>query len=622
MNHDRAQSALSERMDGERLKPSAARALEEHLETCSRCRAFESNAAHLRAAVRIRTAEEVPDLTARILAALPATPRSVWRPKRSRPPSAWIAAALVIGIIAGSLSVGGPFQRPTSTPVAVADIVRGVRAAADDLNSYHASFAISERGLSALVPERSLSMNVWFSAPGRFRLDVTDSTAYPSDSWTPTDLSFVSDGAVAYTTGPSGCPAALAVELCPPTRAVTQERTAFSTEAPLPADLILPLDTLGSSRGITALGAGTVLSRPAIRVQMTFDRAQPLFPFLRLGGTWRPFFSEDRVVVWLDANSWFPLRYSVFPSADPARRDWELRFGITEEQPDRQIFGVTATSLQTQSPPAADVFAIPGGTGTGAVSIPAIPSRVGFQPATPTATQGLELTSAVVPTSDAPGGPQVLLTYSSGLSYLKVGERRGGRGEVAVGSERVPIPGGGVAYYEPASDTRGRRVSIHTSTGDIVLESNLSREGLIDVAASIPVKGLPLPSDSARLTKDQAGRIAPFALAATLPEGYSFTSAARTLADGVRGVTIYFGQPNSDVEGPQIAIHIERSNALPAVAAADLSTLSIPGHGQARWTPGSGRLEWIDSGRYISLEAPGWQLNDLLAIATAMKAAA
>jgi hypothetical protein len=37
---------------------------------------------------------------------------------------------------------------------------------------------------------------------------------------------------------------------------------------------------------------------------MRFDRAAPLFPFLR-GGTWRPFFPEDRVVLWLDATSWF-----------------------------------------------------------------------------------------------------------------------------------------------------------------------------------------------------------------------------------------------------------------------------------------------------------------------------
>ena len=44
MNHDQAERLLSARIDGERLSARATAALDQHLETCVECRAFERGA--------------------------------------------------------------------------------------------------------------------------------------------------------------------------------------------------------------------------------------------------------------------------------------------------------------------------------------------------------------------------------------------------------------------------------------------------------------------------------------------------------------------------------------------------------------------------------------------------
>jgi hypothetical protein len=182
VNCERARAAISERMDGEHLAARVGQPLDAHLETCADCRTFASSASRLRTAVRIREAERIPDLVAPIMATIE---RERIRPKRrtiaavSRPPlsrrfAAPVAAALVVGLVAGSLAVGGPWQRDSTRPLAVADVIRGVQAAADGLTSYHATFAITEHGLAADVPVRSLSPR-----RGRRRTCARSSTGRP-----------------------------------------------------------------------------------------------------------------------------------------------------------------------------------------------------------------------------------------------------------------------------------------------------------------------------------------------------------------------------------------------------------------------------------------------------------
>jgi hypothetical protein len=446
-------------------------------------------------------------------------------------------------------------------------------------------------------------------------MDVVDHTVYPSPAWTPTDLRAIVDGPTTYRSGPTGCPSNLGAASCPPTRAIVDQRVPVANGSPLPADLVLPLDTLSSARGVTVLGEGTLLGRPVIRVELPFDRASPLFPFIGLGGTWRPFFAEDRVVLTLDAQSWFPLRYTVFPSSDPARRSWELRFGLAEEPPGRAIFDVSATAFDERRPPAG-IFAIPGGIAP-SVPISSVNARLGVAPITPTAPGGLSLTSTVLP-AGGDGAPQLILTYSRGVSYLRVGERIGAGPPPLIdpGAERVRLAGG-TGYYVPASTDQGRRVVIHTAAADLFLESNLPRDQLLAVAASIPVRGEAVASSATRrvsLAEAQARFGSPLEATPTLPNGELLASVQLSTDRSAPGVTLYYRQPSSDLAGAPIRLHLEHAAALPPIASASQSLLDVGGL-SARWTPEGSRLEWIDNGVYRMLDAPGQSLGEVLTLA-------
>jgi outer membrane lipoprotein-sorting protein len=647
VNCDRAQAVLSARLDGDRAPERVGAAADAHAATCARCQAFEAGALRVRTSVRVRPAEPVPDLVGsimtRVTAEAGARPRRVTPAPGRRHPSrsrrlAPVLAATIAGVMAGSVVVGGPWQRSTTTPIAAAAVVADVQAAAPTLDSFAATFAVTEHGLSPDVPERRLRMEVAFLAPQRFRLDVRDETTYPSTRWTPTDLTFIADGSSTYRSGATGCPADLPAGGCPPTRTTITTRSAYSVRAPAPADLVLPLTTFSSADGIQVLGTDRVAGRDAIRVQLTFARAQALFPFLQLGGTWRPFFANDRVELWLDASGWFPLRYTVYPSTDPARTPWELRFGIPHEPTDEPIFDVRLTSLDPDAPDPA-TFEVPGWSSAPSVPLASFPRRVGYLPVTPTSPGALTLSSAVVPPGDDPDAPRSVLLYTDGMAYVRIGERPDWTatrlfGPVDQAAQQVDLSGGSVAYYEPAGDGLGRRLAIHASTTNVFLESNLPRAQLLTLAASLPVRGEAIPDAWRTLTgsgisieqvaPDVALARSPIALAlpSTLPAGYVLASGqvmSHTNAAGsdVIAVSFVFRQRQSDAVGGPIVLHVQAGAALPPASSADQVVVSLDGM-RARWTPGRGQLEWIEGDAYLSLQGgPG--LPTLLALASQVR---
>jgi hypothetical protein len=639
VNCDRAQAAASARMDGEHLPSREATDVEAHLATCVDCGRFLARSERIRRSLRIRPAEEVPDLVAPIMAAVAAEPR----PKRPVPftgrnaparRTSWrpVAAALVVGLVAGSIAVGGPLRNPREDSVAAQRIVKGVRAAARRLAAFQAMYAITEQGMPG-VGTRSFSMDLAFGAPQRYRLDVVDHTSYPP-GWAPTDLTFIQDGTATYRRGPLPCPAVIAAGACLHSRPPVSVARSYQPEAPLPANLILPLDVLGSPRRLTVLATGTVLGRRAVEIQMPFVRAAPLLPFLSLGGTWRPIYPGDRVTVWLDATRWFPLRVTVFPSSVPERRSWEPRFGLGPEDPSTPILDVVATSIRTTTPPQ-QLFAIPGGAAPHTIPLTAFRRHVGFAPITPTLTLGLQPTAAVLPPDGAGSStPQALLTYSSGLSYLRLGERRVGGAAAPIGTldpaaEELHLANG-VAYYEPATLDRGRRLTFHTGDGDLVLETNLSRDQLLQVAATLPVRGQLLPprwriqkangdvTEVVTLARARAVTGLPIKLPTGMPQGYALAGVLLTRVDGTEGVTVTFRQSGSDLDGAPIELHVQAASALPPAPATQLVRLAL-GNGEARWTPEGAELEWLSGGIYRSLTAPGRDLSAVAAIASSIQ---
>ena len=536
-------------------------------------------------------------------------------------------------MVVGSVLVGGPWQRPANRPIAAATLVRNVRSAAPTLDAFDGTYTIHEYGLSPEVPERLLEMHVAFLSPQRFRLEVDDRTRYPSRSWTPTDLLYVEDVTAGYTSGPSGCPGDLPVEVCPRTRATVTRLSEYSAAAPLPADLVLPVATFGSARGFEVIGRDRIDGRDAIRLRLSFERASPMFPFLRIGGTWRPFFERDRVLLWLDAESLFPLRTVVYPSRSPERREWELRYGRPVESPGAPILDVRMVAVSADAP-SPSAFRIPGAPALPEPRLDEVAARIGYVPATPDAPGDLELISIALPTASAAVTPSSLLVYAKGMDYLKIAERRGWSGPgpfgpVDVAAQQVPLAGGGTVYYEPAGEGYGRRLAIHTETGDLFLETNLTRDRLLAIAASLPVRGRPLPPawrhqgsqgvEVRRIAVAEALATAglPASLPDRLPEGYVVASAElATAGSAVEGVTLYLRQRDTDAAGNPLTLHVERATGLPPPSSAAQSRIAFAGL-DGRWTPSRSELEWIDDDAYHSLQGE-LGLRSMIAFADAI----
>jgi hypothetical protein len=646
VNCERVQLVLSARMDGERVGARQAEAAVAHAERCEACRAFAERSARVRSSVRIRVAEPVPDLVEPIMATIARErirPADAGRIRRHRPRHrlrtglAPAAAAAIAGLVLGSVIVGGPWQRPADRPIAAAAVVRNVREAAPALDAFHGTYSIRELGFSPDVPARVFDMDVAFLSPQRFRLEVRDRTAYPAASWTPTDLTYIEDVTTTYTSGPSGCPGDLPPGVCPHTRATVTRLSEFSAAAPLPADLVLPVATFGSEHGFEVLGSETFGEREAVQLRLSFARAAPMFPFLRIGGSWRPFFDRDRVVLWLDADTWLPLRYVVYPSSSPERRAWELRYGRPVEPTDVAILDVRMVSASLE-PPHPSLFDIPGAPAGSPPSLAEVRAHVGYLPATPAAPGNLQLVSIALPAVAADVTPRSLLVYADGLDYLRLGEGRGWTGPDPFGpvggvAQQVALPGGGVGYYEPAGEGFGRRLAIHAETGDLYLETNLPRERLLAIASSLPVRGIPLPlawrtASARRIEVERIGveealatAALPASLTSSLPDGYVVASAERSsIGSALAGVTFHLRQRDMDAAGVPLILHVEPGAGLPRPSSAAQSRVTFGDRIVGRWTPARSQLEWTGAGGYRSLQGE-LELPAMLSIAEAIAGA-
>jgi hypothetical protein len=617
-------------MDGAHLASAERRVVEAHVATCPDCSAFERRALQVRTAVRIRPAESVPDLTDRIMAAVArgsARPARGFRPRRPIRPRALVPAiaAAIAGLLVGSLVVGGPWDAHPRVAWA-SEIELGVRGAAPSVEAFQGSYTITERGLAPVVPERTLSMDVAFLAPQRFRLDVHDETVYPSNAWTPTNLTYVENMPATYLSGPSGCLGTLQPVDCASTTTIT--KAPYSAAPPVPADLVVPLATLGSVDGVQVLGEEQVDGHDTVRVQMPFSRAGPLFPFLQLGGTWRPFFADDVVTVWLDTAGWYPVRSEISPSPEPARKDWEMRFGLPHESPDAPILDVTLGSVAT-TPPDPSVFRIQGRK----VVPPAEMGTVfGYTPAAPAEPAPLSLVAAIAP-PPGPAAPTSVLLYADGLDYLRVAEDPrwsgpGPFGPVGLDAEQVTLPHVGPALYEPAGEGLGRRLSIHTPTTDLFVESNLSRDELFSIASTLDVSAAPIPvrwrvAHAGTLTlarTDPSAALRAMGLDTTtlaLPTGYLPASATRSVEQGTEvGMTVTFRQPDSDAVGPPVLVHMGSVRDAAADSAPDPQRVSI-GTTTGRYSASASELTWTDAGRSWSVQGD-LDLAQLVTIASSV----
>jgi hypothetical protein len=638
-----AQRAIGEAMDERR---SVRAEVETHRRGCRACTAFHQGAWRVREVARFEVAPPVPDLVPHIMhrvatEARPRRRRSAWPvpsrphgPRRRRVTVVAVAAGLVIGFVVTS---GGVVPTQRTDREALADeIPRRLVRAAESLEGYRATFDITELHWTRPVPVRTFVADVAFLAPESFRVRVRDTTNYPSLEWPRNDLLLVTDGRAWRAAGPDPCPQA-ALPACPreaPADRAVSNRAPFDSRTPMPTDVIVPMTVVAASSRVEVTASGAVADRDAVAVDLEYQDASPLFDYLRFLGSWRPFFPQDRVVLWLDEATWFPLRYDVFPAPGAERSTWAEQAGLPAEVPDSPVFTAEARPIGRERPPAQMFVPPPGRQGSDQGFRE---SGGGADTVQPKVTAGLSLWRAgrYERTSVRPYDLSIS-AYAKGLTWLTVTQVRRWRQPHLFGvgpfAEKVSLGPESTGYYEPASTTEPRRVALHTAMGEVLIATNLPRAALLSVATSLPVNGVPRPTAwrvrrgsksvvKVGLSPDEA--IAELGLEVlvptVLPPGYRAVAAATVRTSMSEGVTIVYRRRAAELGGDGLRLYQSTGETLPPPTAGDEQMVPIGG-ATGRWSPQAHTLDWVDAeGVYRSLAGPAFDLTTLLEVAASLR---
>jgi negative regulator of sigma E activity len=600
-SHEAFRVDLSARMDGE-VTAERSQELDDHLATCADCRTYEASLRKVKSALRVQPAPEVPDLTGSIMEAVAEHGASArtWDSWRSRGRTALVAAVIAALVVLGA-SIP---SRNRSGDVAVADLAAEIRAAAKEITNYHAIYTITERGWHRSVPVRRMEAEVWFAAPESMRLSVRDHTPYPGLGWPTNDIDLVASETRWWIREPSSCPTA-ALPGCALRPEVEERalvhRQPFDGTSPVPTDIILPLETIASGEGISIEGRDQIAGRAAVHVVIPYWQAVPLVTSLQAGGSWRALDPLDRVDLWLEEDTWFPLRFEIH------------RPGV--EAP---LLEVTATAFERPEDVFANVFTVPS---TG------IRRDGGFDGTTrsraavePTYRAGLRSYRDGV-TSEG----QAVVSYASGMSWLKVAADDRTRPSFETATGELVRVGDGYGLYQPATELLRRRIDIFGRDVHVHLESNLPRAELLKVASSIDVRGRKVDelqegpgTKITRLSRDEAMEH-PLALTpGYLPAGYRQSTALLSSSGrGDRLITLY-RRAEAEFEGFGIRVtRAERMTSLPP-SSENLVNVRI-GDIRARWSAERSELEWIDDGTYTAVAVPAFDLEMAVRIADGLR---
>jgi hypothetical protein len=640
------QLELSARMDGELRPLDAETAL--HADTCAACRAFADGASRVRAAVRFAVAEPIPDLVSPVMERVRAEPAPgkerapVPRQRMGGPGSRRslvprLVAAALAGVFVGVAVVSGGLLSRRPSPSALAtEVPRAIARSAAGVKAYRVVFRMTELNWRPEVPERTFIANVVFRAPESMRVTVRDLTDYPESLSVRNESRLIVDGATWSLWGPRACTpqAAPTCAALPPMHRVVTGRPPFDADAPMPTDVVLPVTSLGGSERVEVLGGDTILGRDAVHVRLSSDQAVPLLAFFQQTGSWRPHYPADPVDVWLDRDAWLPLRFEVRSAGGPDRDAWAAENGIPHEPAGALALRGDVTDLGMDQGPGIPHIPTRGARDRGfrEATPEALADELGWKPAVPRETAGLPPHRS----GRFAGRDEAVTSFARGLSWLRVHQTRSHRGDAPFGAvgplaERVVLPGGSVAFYEPAGLRGGRRLAIHARATDVYLESNLPRDELLRVAGSLRVRGLDLPRswrvrtgpDGSRteiLPFSEGVRRAPFGV--VLPRVPGMRPAAAELRTGgaAPALALYYRRPGIEVAGFSLRLYQAPGEALPPPSGTDAFQIELRGT-LARWSPGSHTLEWREGGAYRSITAPGLGLDAVARIAESLEPA-
>lgn len=592
----RYRAELSARIDGD-IDTSMNEELEAHLQGCAHCREFEGGQHSLRRALRLAPVDDIPDVVNVVMAAVARESLKSRREFRFKLASvAAVAAALVV--LASALPVLEPHARVANA----SEVTRRAFSAARTLDSYRAAFDIVERNWHPDVPVRRFEAEVWYRAPEELRLVVRDTSNLPAGTWPTNDIDLTAGPERSWIREPYSCPPqalpGCAIQAGVEERTVT-ERPPFDGTSTAPSEIVLPLETLATSDAFTVAGRESIEGRDALHVVLTYRQAQPLIKALQVGGSWAPLFPLDRVDLWLERDTSFPLRFEV------------TRPGLEEP-----VLEVRATSIEATTALPDALFDAPVGGNI---------RSAGFRDRAitiPRAARPSDVANLKEYRSGTTDGAKVV-TYADGLSYLKVTiEKRGSR-PARLPSETVELRPGSFGLYRPAQPLLPRTVEVSDGRLSVRLESNLRREQLLQVAASFPLDGrrprASVEGGVISLGPERLERIEGVLRPTELPPGYGPFSAQMSRTKTTTEVTIVYFASEAAWEGSEIRLFQSWGVSMLPPSSENLTAVTID-EAPGRWSAERGELEWIDAeGIYRSISAPSFDLASVMAIAESLR---
>ncbi len=288
-----------------------------------------------------------------------------------------VAAAALVGVILGAAFVG--VGHDANSPAWAEELPEQVVEAQHDITSLDADIVVSEKGRPDHDGTRTFEGHLSYEAPERLALELAEDRPAAGRSDDDRDAGDEVEG---EDEGPGGgdalqagegdvellvrddrwwlstirsCAAFAGETSCPPegsawTREVTG-REAFSDAAPIPLELIGPVDSFTLAATPPVLGERTIAERTAVGVRVSAAQVSQFLAALSPGDDLRAVHPSDPVDVWLDREDLVPLAVDVQAARSDERAAWAATHGYSEDPGDTVLSFLVADISVNQGVP-------------------------------------------------------------------------------------------------------------------------------------------------------------------------------------------------------------------------------------------------------------------------------